>query len=139
MPLAGAEVCLKRVLIADNDASVSGLLAEVLRRHGLDVTVAGDGDAAMAAAIGQPVAVLVCDLDMPRLSGVEVLENLAVAGWLPPSLVISGFLESATLARLRRIPAVREVLRKPFDLLAFARRVQELAAATEVVSGGPER
>lgn len=124
------------VLIADNDSAVSNLLMEALARHGLVVEQAFDGEVARLQARRPDVAVLVCDLDMPRASGVEVLESLADLVAPPNAVVISGYLDQAVLGRLQRLPFVREVLRKPFDLLRFSERIRELASG---VRGSAER
>lgn len=116
------------VLIADNDAAVSALLAEVLVRRGLAVERAFDGAAAAARARAPHVAVLVCDLDMPKLGGADVLESLADLPRPPLAVVVSGYLDAAIEHRLQRLPFVVDVFRKPFDLLAFAGRVAELVA-----------
>ncbi|MEO6596591.1 MAG: response regulator [Planctomycetota bacterium] len=117
------------VLIADNDRAVSALLTEVLVRAGLFPRHAFDGDAAQRLARDPAVRVLVCDLDMPRLGGIEVLESLADLQEPPLTVVISGYLDAEVRERIGRLPFVREVLRKPFDLLAFAARVRHLAGA----------
>ena len=124
------------VLIADNDIEVSSLLADVLMRSGISVQCCFDGEAACALARAPEVRVLVCDLDMPRASGVEVVESLRGLASPPAVVVVSGYMDPAVESRLAALPFVREVLRKPFDLLVFARRVAELAglagaAATE--------
>ena len=64
------------VLIADNDRAVSGLLTDVLKQSSLSILHAYDGDAAILMARDERVEVLVCDLDMPGASGLEVLESL---------------------------------------------------------------
>jgi two-component system OmpR family response regulator len=117
------------VLIADNDPAVSSLLREILERGGLSVRQAFDGDAARSLVRDPGVAVLVCDLDMPRASGLDVLESMTDLAPVPPAVVVSGYLDGAISERLRRLAHVRDVMRKPFDLLAFAARVRELATA----------
>ena len=114
------------VLIADNDGAVSSLLTEVLVRRGIAVVNAYDGETARQRARQPGVRVLVCDLDMPRASGVEVLESLQDLPQPPASIVISGYLDAEVCERLSRLPYVRHVLRKPFDLLAFAETVRQL-------------
>jgi DNA-binding response OmpR family regulator len=123
------------VLIADNDSAVSDLLTQVLTRAGLAVAHAYDGEVAIELARDPVVRVFVCDLDMPRASGIEVLEALGAMAAPPATIVITGFLELAVLERLQAMPFVRDVLRKPFDLLQFAARVQALLAppATDAV------
>jgi len=115
------------VLIADNDTAVSGLLTEVLVRSGLSVRHAFDGEAAREMAREPLVRVLVCDLDMPRLSGIEVLESLATLPVPPQTVVISGYLDAAVQERLQALRYVCHILRKPFDLLEFAGKVRALA------------
>jgi CheY-like chemotaxis protein len=122
------------VLVADNDSAISALLVDVLTRVGLAVGTAFDGDAALAAARDPAVRVFVCDLDMPRVSGVEVLEALRDLPAPPAVVVISGYLDAALHERLAALPFVRAILRKPFDLLAFAQRVRELVAADSLAT-----
>lgn len=126
------------VLIADNDRAVSGLLTDVLKQSGLQMMHAYDGDEASSLARDQRVRVLVCDLDMPGASGLEVLESLRDLADPPRSIVISGYLDSGIEARLRTMPFVQEVLRKPFDLLVFAALVRRLVAQGEESSPAAE-
>ena len=123
-----SEAIVTDVLIADNDGAISALLTEVLARSGLTVAHAFDGESARARVREPGLRVVVCDLDMPRASGLEVIESMADLEPVPPTVVISGFLDASITDRLARLSHVRAVLRKPFDLLAFAARVQQLAA-----------
>ncbi|MGK0203190.1 MAG: CheY-like chemotaxis protein [Planctomycetota bacterium] len=124
------------VLIADNDRAVSGLLTEVLAQSGLNTSNAYDGDEARRMARHEEIRVLVCDLDMPGASGLEVLESLRDLPNPPKSVVISGYLDGSIEQRLRALPFVQEVMRKPFDLLVFAAVVRRLAGAEPKSSGG---
>ena len=124
------------VLIADNDRAVGGLLAEVLAQSGLTVASAFDGEEASRMARSAEVRVLVCDLDMPGKSGLEVLESLQDLSQPPKCVVISGYLDEKIEQRLRALPFVKEVMRKPFDLLVFAGVVRQLAAEGLRPSGG---
>lgn len=121
------------VLIADNDRAVSALLTEILTHVGISVRQAFDGDEALRLVREPGIALVVCDLDMPKMSGMEVVESMLGRPEAPPVIVISGYLDAGTCERLRAMPNVRDVLRKPFDLLAFAERVRRLAIG--VVSG----
>ena len=132
-PWLPPSVFVPTVLIADNDRAVSALLTEILTHVGLAVRQAFDGDEALRLVREPGIAVVVCDLDMPKLSGLEVVEAMPGGAEAPPVVVISGYLDAQTCERLRALPHVREVLRKPFDLLAFSERVRQLAAG--VVSG----
>lgn len=126
------------VLIADNDRSVGGLLADVLDRHGIPVARAFDGDAARVMARAESLRVVVCDLDMPGASGLEVVESLADLAQPPSVVVVSGYIDADVEASLQRWPFVRAILRKPFDLLAFAERVRGLLSTPGSGASGPE-
>lgn len=125
---------MPHVLIADNDRAVSSLLGEVLVRLGLTVAYAYDGEQAQLMARDPAVGALVCDLDMPRASGVEVLESLRDLPMPPATIVVSGYLDAGIEQRLGSLPFVRGQLRKPFDLLGFARQVAELTGVPAVRS-----
>jgi CheY-like chemotaxis protein len=116
-----------QILVADNDRAVSSLLGEILRRQGLVVQQAFDGEQAKAMLLDPRIAVLVCDLDMPKVSGLEVIQWLQQQPSPPDVLVISGYVDASVTASLRSHVCVREILRKPFDLMKFARAVQQLA------------
>ena len=122
------------VLIADNDRAVSGLLTEILQQSGLHVTNSYDGKDAQILARDGAIRVLVCDLDMPGASGLEVLESLRDLPFPPKSVVISGYLDPAIEARLRELTFVHEVMRKPFDLLMFAAVVRRLSGSDSLTS-----
>jgi len=119
------------VLVADNDRAVNDLLRDVLCSFGLSVRQAFDGNTAARLARDPEVRVLVCDLDMPGASGVEVLESLVDLAAPPGAIVVSGYLDAAVRGRLAALPFVHEVLGKPFDLLEFAARVRDRLTADD--------
>jgi CheY-like chemotaxis protein len=116
------------VLVADNDAGVRSLLAELARRLGFQVEEAADGEAAQALLRERPVDLLVCDLDMPKVSGQQLLAWLGQRPAPPRTLVVSGYVDAAIQAELSQRPFVLKVLRKPFDVMEFVAEVRRLAA-----------
>jgi CheY-like chemotaxis protein len=126
-------------LIADNDAGVRGLLAELARRQGFEVRVAADGLAAQEALAAGDVDLLVCDLDMPRLSGQQLVAGLADSLRVPLVVVVSGYVDAAIQASLMAQRGVRVVLRKPFDVMAFAGLLRGYASelAAKVLQAAP--
>jgi type IV pilus assembly protein PilB len=65
-----------KILIADDDAQMRRLIRSVLQREGFDVVEAADGLDALDAVERGGVGLVVLDLDMPRLDGLGVLEEL---------------------------------------------------------------
>jgi len=114
-PVGGTE----RVLVVEDDAQVREMLRRVLANAGYRVSVAGDGEEALAAVRAAPFDAVVSDLVMPRLSGDALIEALAASGG-PPVLLLSGYAPGTlTLAH-------PHLLAKPFapnELLQAMRRL----------------
>ena len=117
------------VLIADNDTAVNSLLTAILTDKGLHCVSVFDGEEALARLHEGGIDVLVTDLDMPKLDGRQLLGRLAEIDPQPATLVISGYLDAVAEDQLRQYAAVRQVLRKPFDVMQFAVLVEQEAKA----------
>jgi two-component system response regulator CpxR len=65
-----------RVLIVDDDVELATLLREYLGREGLTVSTAADGESGVRAALDDPPDLVVLDIMLPRLSGLEVLRHI---------------------------------------------------------------
>ncbi|MEU6096965.1 response regulator transcription factor [Streptomyces sp. NPDC047079] len=74
---------MKRVLVVDDDPTVSEVVAGYLDRAGFAVDLAADGPAAVASAAAQPPDLVVLDLMLPGLDGLEVCRRLRENGPLP--------------------------------------------------------
>lgn len=88
-----------RVGLADDQALVrSGLKALLGLLGGIEVVAeAEDGEAAVAAALSVSLDVLLLDVRMPKLSGVEVIEKLGRQNRLPPTLLLTTFEDDSAL------------------------------------------
>ena len=64
------------VICADDDADILSLVALRLERGGFDVATAKDGEEALTFARARTPAVIVLDVMMPRIGGVEVIKTL---------------------------------------------------------------
>jgi CheY-like chemotaxis protein len=115
------------VLIADNDVAVNSLLAGLIVERGLRCESAHDGEEALSRLRAGGVDVLVTDLDMPKLSGQDLLGHLEELDPAPRTIVISGYLDGPLEESVRAVPSVQKVLRKPFDVLEFVDVVHDLA------------
>jgi two-component system response regulator CpxR len=72
-----------RVLLADDDEELCEMLGEYLRTEGFEVTVAHNGEDALEKVFGAPFDLLVLDVMMPRLNGLDVLRELRRKSLIP--------------------------------------------------------
>lgn len=69
----GAEPRMKRVLVVDDEETIRDVLAKFLRARGYDVQVAVNGEDALEHLARSRFSLLLCDVRMPGLSGLEVV------------------------------------------------------------------
>ncbi len=104
-----------RVLVVDDERSMRELLSIVLRREGYDVTVAENGRVAVEQLERARFDLLISDIKMPDMSGVEVLR---AAKRIDPDIVgvmITAFASADTAIEAMRLGA-HDYLSKPFDV-----------------------
>jgi signal transduction histidine kinase/CheY-like chemotaxis protein len=91
-PEPGVVSTPRRVLVADDNQDSVEMLALLLTTHGHEVTVAFDGEQALAMAVARPHDVALLDLGMPVMDGYAVARQLAGTAARPPLVVaISGW------------------------------------------------
>lgn len=73
----------RTILVADDDPHIRQLLVFALSKAGLDAIEAEDGEAALAAAASHAPDLIVLDINMPRMDGIEVCRRLRAGGDLP--------------------------------------------------------
>ena len=73
----------RTILIADDDGHIRELLAFAFGKAGLETVEAADGEAALAAVAAQRIDLVVLDINMPRMDGLETCRRLRAAGDVP--------------------------------------------------------
>jgi two-component system response regulator PilR (NtrC family) len=104
-----------RVLVADDERSMRELLSIVLRREGYEVLLAESGRDAVALLEAQPVDLVISDLRMPDMSGVDVLRAAKQIDPDMSAIVITAFASTDTAVEALRLGA-SDYLTKPFDV-----------------------
>jgi two-component system response regulator PrrA len=116
---------LPSVLVVDDDASIREALERALRLEGFAVSSRPDGESAIATVDEAAPDVLVLDVMMPGISGVEVIRRLRADGHDLPICVLSARDEVADrVAGLRA--GADDYLVKPFELEELVARLQAL-------------
>lgn len=73
----------RSILIVDDDPHIRQLLVFAFGKAGLNTREAGDGEDALASATRDPPDLIVLDINMPRMDGLEVCRRLRAAGDIP--------------------------------------------------------
>lgn len=124
-----------KILIADDDPQLVRALRITLAAHGYDVIAAPDGAAAVAMAAQSHPDIVLLDLGMPRLDGVEVIE--ALRGWSSaPIIVVSGRTGSADKVQALDAGA-DDYVTKPFQIDELLARLRALSRRAGSTAGEP--
>jgi two-component system response regulator PilR (NtrC family) len=119
-----AERRAPRILVVDDERSMRELLAIVLRREGYEVLLAENGRAAVSTLEREPVDLLISDIKMPDLSGVEVLRAAKQVDQDILGIMITAFASTDTAVEAMRLGAC-DYLSKPFDIDLLKMKVRE--------------
>jgi len=129
----------KHLLVVDDDSDMRLALELTLRKAGYRCTLAKDGQEALELLAGRTFDLLLTDLRMPRVTGIELLERLAAAAPLLPALVITAHGTVDTAVQSMKIGAV-DFIQKPFGPeVLLAKVAAALARKRGKPSGGKPR
>src|SRR5262245_15002272 len=103
------------VLVVDDEESVRYSFRKTLREPGYRVLGAADGPEALAAVRSEPPDLVILDIQMPGMSGLEVLERLKRIAPHIPVLVITAHGDSDRVISAMKHGAF-EYIEKPFDI-----------------------
>jgi two-component system, NtrC family, response regulator PilR len=113
-----------RILVVDDERSMRELLAIVLRREGYEVLLAENGRAAIDLLEREPVDILISDIKMPDLSGVDVLRAAKKIDQDILGIMITAFASTESAVEAMRLGAC-DYLSKPFDIDLLKMKVRE--------------
>ena len=113
-----------RVLVVDDERSMRELLAIVLRREGYEVLTAENGQTAIATLERELVDLLICDIKMPDMNGVEVLRAAKRIDHDVVAMMVTAFASTQTAVEAMRLGAC-DYLSKPFDVDELRMKVRE--------------
>jgi DNA-binding NtrC family response regulator len=115
-----------RILVAEDEANLRMVLQKELERHGYRVQVAPDGEAALRRLEETNVDVLLCDINMPRMDGMELLRRVHERPNPPEVIMLTGQATVETAVEAMKLGAY-DYLTKPYSIVELDVRVRQAA------------
>jgi DNA-binding NtrC family response regulator len=115
-----------RILIAEDEANLRMVLQKELERLGYRVQAAPDGEAALRKLEESNVDVLLCDINMPRIDGMEVLRRVHERPNPPEVIMLTGQATVETAVEAMKLGAY-DYLTKPYSINELDVRVKQAA------------
>lgn len=132
---------MEKVLLIDDDVELTSLLKEYLVEEGFEVLTTDDGRTAIEIATSNSIDIVVLDIMMPRMNGIEVLQRIRRASSVPVLMLTAKGDDADRIAGLNL--GADDYVPKPCSpgelaarLRAILRRAGRTAAASEVVRAG---
>jgi DNA-binding NtrC family response regulator len=124
-------VKIPRILVVDDDAELARLAADVARRAGFDAMVANDARAATRLIESEPFDLVVTDVRMPEIGGIELVEWIKKHDPRIAVIAITAFGSVDSAVRAVRAGAF-DYLQKPFEPKALALSIERALEARQV-------
>ncbi len=125
MSINPSRVPIHRILLAEDDDAMRGFLERALKKAGYEVRAYADGEQAYQQLMSEPFTLLLTDIVMPKMDGIELARR---ASELDPDLkimFITGF-AAVVLNSEAETPKDARVLSKPFHLKDLVAEVEQL-------------
>ena len=115
---------MERVLLVEDDDKTAQVVRSYLLSEGYDVQIAADGLAALRAAQNDPPAIVVLDLMLPKVDGLEVCRTLRRLGNIPIIMLTARTTERDKLEGLRA--GADDYVSKPFSPRELVARIKSI-------------
>jgi DNA-binding response OmpR family regulator len=125
-----------RILLVDDEQSIQTLLSFPLQRDGYDVVMASDGQTALNRFSEQPFDLVVLDVMLPRIDGLEVCRRLRARSTVPIIMLTAKSEEIDKVVGLEL--GADDYITKPFSLREFRSRVKAALRRSSIGHATPE-
>ena len=126
-----------RILIVDDEATIRESLRESLAAEGYEAEIAESGEEALAKTHGTVYDLVITDLRLPGVSGLEILQALRNQGNSTPVIMMTAYGDVDTAVSAMRSGAY-DFIPKPFKLSAIKKQVRAALRATVELAAEPE-
>lgn len=124
---------MQRVLVIEDEADIAKLVKMHLEDIGCEVSLAFDGIVGLAEALAKPYDLLILDLNLPGLDGLEVCRRLRAGGRVTPILMLTS--RSSELDRVLGLEVgADDYLTKPFSVMELAARAKAIFRRAQMLA-----
>lgn len=128
----------KKILLVEDDESITLGLSMNLEAEGYDVTIAADGESALDALAKDAYALVVLDVMLPKVNGFEVVRRLRGAGNRVPVVMLSA--RGAEIDKVMGLElGAEDYITKPFSLAEFLARVKAVLRRDAIARPEPDK
>ncbi|MBN1309159.1 MAG: response regulator [Chitinispirillaceae bacterium] len=113
----------KHILVVDDEFSICEVLGQYLKKDGYNVTMASSGEEALEVLGKSPVHLIISDIKMPGISGVDLLKHVKETDGALPVLMTTGFPTLDTAIEALKLGAY-DYMTKPFHLEEIGEKVK---------------
>ena len=126
---------MTRILVVDDDVQIVRALDINLRAHGYDVVMAATGEAALTSAAAATPDLVIVDLGLPGLDGIDVIRGLR--GWTTVPIIVVSAREGDTSKVAALDAGADDYVTKPFSITELLARVRASLRRHQPVADDP--
>ena len=124
---------MPNALIVDDDLSIRTTMRSILENVKFDVDEAENGEIALQILKRNKYNIVILDIHMPKMDGLQVMSVLKKRKQSIPVIVISANLSDENLEKLIQL-GVKEFLSKPFDIKTLYQAVNKICPLEEKIN-----
>jgi nitrogen regulation protein NR(I) len=122
------------VLIIDDDPGIRSAMREVLESDGFSVAIEADGQRGLALALANAFSIVICDLKLPGMDGLEVIRELHQTKPHLPIILMTAHGTTETAIEAMKIGAYDYIV-KPFEMPDFLSLLEKASRVAHLMSG----
>lgn len=108
------ELEIRKVLIVDDEPDLRDALSRIMRRQNIQAVEAENGQVALELLKQEQFHTVLCDIMMPKMTGLDCLAKAQVEGIITPFIFLTGFGDTDRMLQAIRLGAT-DFINKPFD------------------------
>ena len=114
------------MLVVDDEPRISGLVRDYLDQAGFRVVEAADGAAALDAVRDHRPDLIILDLGLPKVDGLDVIRRVRTNSEVPIIILTATHFNTNPSRQFEKDPRIKAILKKPCETEALAKLVRSL-------------